>query len=163
MKIPTALVAAAWLSFAGAAWAQAGQAPKTGTAPVKLYTKQQVQESFEKKVLILDPGHNDHYMVETSRRDQPGGAEVHLKFTDIVYVMKGSATIVYGGTVADVEAHPAVRPGNMHPEDEIRGARIVGGETRHLSVGDVMVIPNGVPHQFTEVEAPFWYYVVKSR
>jgi glc operon protein GlcG len=30
-------------------------------------------------------------------------------------------------------------------------------------VGDVVVIPNGVPHWFKEVEAPFLYYVIKVR
>jgi hypothetical protein len=27
--------------------------------------------------------------------------------------------------------------------------------------GDVVVVPNGTPHRFTEVGAPFFYYVVK--
>jgi glc operon protein GlcG len=38
-----------------------------------------------------------------------------------------------------------------------------GGETRKLVPGDVVIIPNGVPHWFKEVEAPFDYYVVKVR
>jgi hypothetical protein len=25
-----------------------------------------------------------------------------------------------------------------------------------------MVVPNGVPHRFTQVDAPFLYYVVKA-
>jgi glc operon protein GlcG len=29
--------------------------------------------------------------------------------------------------------------------------------------GDVVIIPNGVPHWFKEVQAPFDYYVVKVR
>ena len=35
--------------------------------------------------------------------------------------------------------------------------------TRTLASGDVMIIPNGVPHWFKEVQAPFLYYVVKVR
>jgi len=46
--------------------------------------------------------------------------------------------------------------------DEFRGTSVRGGKTQRLVKGDVFVIPNGVPHQFTEVEAPFLYYVVKS-
>ena len=34
---------------------------------------------------------------------------------------------------------------------------------RRLVPGDVVVVPNGVPHWFKEVEAPFLYYVVKVR
>jgi cupin superfamily acireductone dioxygenase involved in methionine salvage len=29
-------------------------------------------------------------------------------------------------------------------------------------VGDVVIIPNGLPHWFTDIEAPFWFYNVKS-
>ena len=34
-------------------------------------------------------------------------------------------------------------------------------EPRELSEGDVLAIPNGVPHQFTDVSDPFLYFVVK--
>lgn len=32
-----------------------------------------------------------------------------------------------------------------------------------ITKGDVVVIPNGTPHWFKEVKAPFLYYVVKVR
>jgi len=53
--------------------------------------------------------------------------------------------------------------GRPTAEDEIRGASIENGTTRHLAEGDVMVVPNGVPHWFSEVSAPLLYYVVKVR
>ena len=80
--------------------------------------------------------------------------EVHTKDTDILYVLKGSATVVTGGTMADAKNIAA---------DEIRGKEISGGETRKLVPGDAMIIPNGVPHWFKQVDAPFLYYVVKVR
>jgi glc operon protein GlcG len=67
-------------------------------------------------------------------------------------VLDGSATIVTGGTVVSPKPIAA---------EEIRGASIDGGETRTLSKGDVMVVPNGVPHWFKTVEPPLLYYVVK--
>jgi quercetin dioxygenase-like cupin family protein len=33
--------------------------------------------------------------------------------------------------------------------------------TRHLTKGDVIVIPAGVPHWMTEVSNPFLYLVIK--
>jgi quercetin dioxygenase-like cupin family protein len=59
---------------------------------------------------------------------------------------------VTGGTVID---------GKTTAENEIRGASIQGGEERQLASGDVIVVPNGVPHWFQEIKAPFNYYVVK--
>src|SRR5438094_780199 len=47
--------------------------------------------------------------------------------------------------------------------DELRGTSIRNGETRQIAKGDVIVVPNGVPHQFLEVTNPFLYYVVKVR
>ena len=93
------------------------------------------------------------YKVHASRREAPGMAEVHVRDTDIIYVLDGSATIVTGG---------AVVAGKMTASDEIRGASIAGGTSQRLSKGDVFVVPNGVPHWFASVDAPFLYYVVKT-
>jgi uncharacterized protein YjlB len=80
--------------------------------------------------------------------------ELHAKDTDIIYVVKGTATIVTGGTIVDAKTTAA---------DEIRGREITGGDSRALEAGDVLIIPNGIPHWFKEVSAPFLYFVVKSR
>src|ERR1044071_8508523 len=60
----------------------------------------QVSASFSKGAVLLD-GTNRNYMVHTSRRDQPGQAEVHALDTDIIYVMQGTATFVTGGTAVN--------------------------------------------------------------
>jgi mannose-6-phosphate isomerase-like protein (cupin superfamily) len=93
------------------------------------------------------------YRVQAGRRDQPGLAEIHTYETDIDYVVEGSATFVTGGTVPDAKV---TGPG------EFRGSKIVGGETHQLKKGDVIVIPAGVPHWFSEAKPGFLYFVVKS-
>jgi glc operon protein GlcG len=95
---------------------------------------------------------NSQFKVHASRREAPGVVEIHTRDTDIIYVLEGSATFVTGGT--------AVEPKTVAP-DEIRGKEIQGGETRRVSKGDVIIVPNGVPHWFRQVEAPLLYYVVK--
>jgi glc operon protein GlcG len=92
------------------------------------------------------------YKVHASRRDAPGQAEIHARDTDIIYVLEGTATIVTGGkATAAKETAP----------NEQRGASIEGGASQRLAKGDVLIVPNGVAHQFTEVQAPFLYYTVK--
>jgi quercetin dioxygenase-like cupin family protein len=54
-----------------------------------------------------------------------------------------------------------VAPREVAP-DEIRGARIDGGRAQALNQGDVIVVPAGVPHWFSQVDETFLYYVVKS-
>ncbi len=96
-----------------------------------------------------------NYMVHASRRDAPGVAEIHTWDTDVVYVLDGSATLVTGGTAVDPKT---IAPG------EIRGKEIVGGQSRRIVKGDVIIIPNGVPHWFKEInQSPLLYFVVKPR
>jgi glc operon protein GlcG len=94
------------------------------------------------------------YKIHASRREGPGMVEVHTRDTDIAYVLEGSAMLVTGGAAAGLKEIGA---------EELRGTAIEGGETRHLEAGDVVVIPNGTPHWFKEVKAPFLYYVIKVR
>lgn len=47
--------------------------------------------------------------------------------------------------------------------EEIRGKDVKGGEMRQITKGDVIIVPNGVPHLFKEVNGPINYYVVKVR
>jgi quercetin dioxygenase-like cupin family protein len=44
---------------------------------------------------------------------------------------------------------------------EVRAETIDGGTVHDLTEGDVLVVPNGVPHQFIEVSNPFLYFVTK--
>lgn len=121
--------------------------------PVLFFGKQQVATSFSEGAVLLD-GTNRNYMVHTSRRDKPGLAEIHTLDTDIIYVLEGSATFVTGGT--------ALEKKEVEP-NEIRGSGIEGGETRRLSSGDVIIVPNGTPHWFKEVSGTFFYYTIKVR
>ncbi len=121
--------------------------------PVMFFDASQVSASFSKGAVLLD-GVNRNYMVHTSRRDKPGLAEIHTLDTDIIYVMEGTATFVTGGTAVDAkETAP----------NEIRGPRIEGGDTRQLSRGDVIIVPNNTPHWFKEVGGAFLYYTIKVR
>jgi len=122
-------------------------------SPVLFFDNSQVAASFSKGAVLLD-GSNRNYMVNTSRRDKPGLAEIHTLDTDIIYVMEGTATFVTDGT--------ATEPREISP-NEIRGSGIDGGETRQLSKGDVIIVPNGVPHWFKEVGGTFLYYTIKVR
>ena len=122
-----------------------------GRAKVTYMPASQVDAAFAKGMPLIEV---ENYKIHASRRDGPGMAEVHERDTDIVHVLGGSATLITGGV--------AVETKTVAPE-EIRGSTIRNGDSRRLVKGDVVVIPNGVPHQFLDVEAPLTYYVVKVR
>jgi glc operon protein GlcG len=140
------------LAMAGAA--AITDAPKTGavsplTMPATVFHARDVSAEFTKDGRLIETA---GYKVNTSLRVEPGQAEVHARETDVFYVVEGSATLVVGGTVVEPQSVSA---------DEVRGKAIAGGETHQLKPGDVVVIPPGTPHQFTEVHGPFHYFVVK--
>lgn len=93
------------------------------------------------------------YSVMQVRRTAPEKAEVHVSVADVWYVLRGSATVVTGGTMTDsVETAPGER----------RGSGVSNGESRKVGAGDVVVIPAGVPHWTSAVDgAEVVYLVVK--
>jgi len=132
-----------------------GRAP----LPVTYIESQKVAAAFVKGAVLVGEDETmmhaaRNYMVHASHRDKAGVVEIHEFDTDIVYVLKGSAQLITGGTPVGAKT---IAP------HEFRASAVNGGETRKLVPGDVVIIPNGVPHWFREVEAPFDYYVVKVR
>jgi uncharacterized protein GlcG (DUF336 family)/mannose-6-phosphate isomerase-like protein (cupin superfamily) len=142
------------VAIAGAEATKQFTADSIGTSRpgVNYFPKEKVDASFYEGAVLFEPGGD--YAINTSRRDSPGNVEVHEKDSDLIYVVKGSATFVTGGTLLD---------GRKIAEHEIRGTQLNGGEAKSLVPGDVIVVPAGVPHWFKEVQAPFLYYTVKVR
>jgi glc operon protein GlcG len=131
---------------------QPGSSPFAKATPTTTATfidAKRVAAAFAKGQPLLETA---GYKVHASRRVEPGQAEIHTLDTDVVYVVDGSATLVTGGKAIDTKE---IAP------NEIRGTKVEGGEEHHITKGDVIVIPNGVPHQFTAVTGELHYFVCK--
>jgi len=148
------------LAFAGAKSLDSMETAVKGNAlPVTYIESKTVKAAFDKGAVLVGEDESmmhgaRNYMVHASHRDKAGLVEIHELDTDIVYVLKGAAVLVTGGVPVGAKT---VAP------HEIRGTDTKNGETRKLVPGDVVIIPNGVPHWFKEVDGPFDYYVVKVR
>ena len=143
------------LAIAGAnAFSPGNSASNDPAVPVSYFARSRVDEAFSKGAILLDGSDGRNYMVHASRREKPGQAEIHTKDTDVIYVLDGTATFVTGGEAINAKNTAT---------DELRGESIRNGQTRQIAKGDVIVVPNGVPHQFAQVTDPFLYYVVKVR
>ena len=142
------------IALAGAAAAKTLKVVAAATElsrQVTFIDRQMVAAGFEKGKVLVNMG---NYMVHASHREMNGIAEIHTLDTDLIYVLAGSATFITGGSVPDAKV---IEP------NELRGAAIVGGDSRRIVKGDVIVVPAGVPHMFTDVQGPLDYYVVKVR
>lgn len=78
------------------------------------------------------------HQIKLSVRTSSGGAEVHAHYDDVFFVTQGQATLITGGTVVDPKTDA---------DGETKGPSIHDGNTRIISVGDVVHIPAGTPHQ----------------
>ncbi len=147
------LVLAAAMAVLQSGLGVASAQPAPAQARVDQFDAASVEKAFATGKPLID-GKGRNFKVMGLRRDGPGVVEVHTMDTDIFYVVGGSATFVTGGTLLG---------GKRTAPDEARGGTLAGGETRHLSQGDVIVIPKGVPHWFKEVQGTIKYFVVKVR
>jgi mannose-6-phosphate isomerase-like protein (cupin superfamily) len=97
--------------------------------------------------IVSDPG----FAVLAQRR-QAGRVEYHEHTNHVFIVVEGEATLVVGGTMVNAQETGA---------GQKRADSVNGGETYHLSKGDVITIPAKTPHWFKEVQTPtIAYYAV---
>jgi uncharacterized protein GlcG (DUF336 family) len=137
------------LAVIGAEAAAAAASPNGGSNGAAFFSSETLTKKFEQGGLLLD---TRRYKIDAGRREQPGEVEYHERVVDVMHVVQGSATVLTGGEMVDAREVA---------EGELRAGALRGGTKQQLSEGDVLAIPNGVPHQFVDVSDPFLYFVVK--
>jgi mannose-6-phosphate isomerase-like protein (cupin superfamily) len=89
-----------------------------------------------------------------AQRRGAGEVEVHEKTNHVFIIVEGEATFVTGGTLVGAK--------NTAP-GQIRAENVQGGQTHHLTKGDVITVPAKTPHWFKEVPTKtIAYYAVNS-
>ena len=97
---------------------------------------------------------NDHGLIVLAQRRGAGEVEVHEKTNHVFIIVEGEATFVTGGTLV---GYRETAPGQR------RAPSVQGGETHHLTKGDVITIPAKTPHWFKEVPTKtIAYYAVNT-
>lgn len=135
--------------------------PAAGQSGMAIYSAQQLHALGDKLVQKRSQfasedlaRYSNHYEM-LAERGQTGSSEVHEHESDVFVVQSGEGTIVTGGKIVNPRT---TKPG------EIRGSSIEGGERHHVSVGDVINLPAGTPHQLLiDKGKPFTYFVIKVK
>ncbi len=95
---------------------------------------------------------DDHGLVVLANRRGAGEVEVHEKTNHVFIIVEGEATFITGGTLVN---------SRETAEGQRRASSVQGGETHHLTKGDVITIPAKTPHWFKEVPTQtIAYYAV---
>ena len=92
----------------------------------------------------------------------PGEVAEHDLVSEVYHVISGSATLVTGSDIVDMQRRPADNravkmlngPGN-------NGKSIRNPQTHALKAGDVIVIPAGVGHWFTRIDDHIEYLMIR--
>jgi mannose-6-phosphate isomerase-like protein (cupin superfamily) len=66
----------------------------------------------------------------------PNIAAAHDQQAELFHALEGSGTLITGGTIVKTAT----------------SAIIVGGTARHVAVGDIFIVPEGMPHWFSQVD-----------
>ena len=84
-------------------------------------------------------------------------ALIHNDVTETYYILSGSGTIVTGGSLGTPKPTDLTR---VNAGMSQTGTRI-GGESRKVKPGDIIIIPAGTSHSFSELDAPISYLVYR--
>src|SRR5262245_16523482 len=100
---------------------------QTAQTSITYLPANEVRQAYAKGMNLVQA---TNYKIDASHRDGPGVVEVHTRDTDIIYMLEGTATLVTGGKLVD---------GKVIEPEEIRGRDTLGGESRIIAKGDVIV------------------------
>jgi mannose-6-phosphate isomerase-like protein (cupin superfamily) len=138
------------------------QAPATYVTPAEMMAAlksapNQDAPLNDRPVRVIDAG--GHYLgvAMVKRTSADVNALIHEKIDEIYYVLDGGGTMITGGTIVEgkhSETSATIGPGWSGPS-------IKGGETKRVSAGDVVFIPAGTAHMFTQLDGPIRYLVYR--
>lgn len=81
-----------------------------------------------------------------------GGAVEHSDVTEVYYIISGNGILNTGGTIKDLKEPQAGAPvGPSGPT--ANGGEIVGGVTKLVGPGDIVVVPPNTPHRFSAINS----------
>lgn len=121
----------------------------TGSSDVNYVGHEKVEAALAKGGDLV---RTKELLVLGAHRTEAGYVEMHEKETDVFYIVDGEATFITGGKMIG---------GKLFKPGQWKGTDIQGGSIHHLSKGDVITIPAGIPHWYKEVPHSVTYFVVK--
>ena len=101
-------------------------------------TRKPDQANLVQPLLQLAP-----YTANLEYRAGVANAAVHEKEAELFYVVDGAGTLVTGGKLTAE---------NRTNAENLSGSGIEGGQSRHVSKGDFIIVPENTPHWFSAIE-----------
>jgi hypothetical protein len=94
--------------------------------------------------------------------EKNGNGIEHSQITEVYHFIRGAATFVTGGTIENPrESPPESSVVKVLNGPSTGGGKIVGGVSRRVAAGDVVIIPPNTPHWFSKIDEEVVYLVVR--
>jgi mannose-6-phosphate isomerase-like protein (cupin superfamily) len=103
------------------------------------------------------PGGHKASVALLRRTKAETSALIHDYVTEIYEIVEGSGTLITGGTIMDAKESDLTRvnAGMSHT------GMHHGGESRKVKPKDVIIVPAGMAHRFSELDGPIVYLVYR--
>lgn len=82
---------------------------------------------------------------------------IHTHATEIYYILEGSGTLTTGGSLQEPKANDLTRLGAGVGQQGVH----VGGSSRKIGPHDVVIVPGGMAHRFSQLDGPIKYLVYR--
>jgi glc operon protein GlcG len=86
---------------------------------------------------------------------------IHSEVTEVYTIVEGSGTLVTGGRLIDPQPRELTAQRRLVSGPGWTGRGMEGAVTRRVERGDMIIIPAGTPHYFSDVTEPITYSVVR--
>ena len=103
------------------------------------------------------PGGHKASLALLRRTKAETSALIHDYVTEIYEIVEGSGTLVTGGSLDDAKATDLTRLNAGMSQTGVHK----GGESRRVKPKDVIIVPAGMPHRFSELDGPITYLVYR--
>lgn len=148
------------LALQASAAASPGSTPATyiTAAEVEAVRKEQVPKGVVDQPIKASDVIGGKASVASLRRTKAeAGALIHNQVTETYYILEGAGTLVTGGTLGSARVTDLTR---LNAGMSQSGTR-QGGEARRVGPGDIIIIPAGTAHSFSELDGPISYLVFR--
>lgn len=167
------LVMAAALALSTTTSAKNDAATQPGATPVTFVGAGEIKAVVEKnntgafsdsplRVISIESKYN--VGVAVVRRSKVDGrmlpdALIHNDVTEVYQIVEGEGVLVTGGSLESAKPLTAAAVvGEIGPSSA--GQSIVGGTSRHVGPGDIVIIPPQTPHGFVDITTPRIVYTI---
>ena len=121
--------------------------------------KQSIAENTVDRPITLTevPGGHKASLAMLRRTKAETSALIHDHVTEIYQIMEGSGTLVTGGTLGDAKPTDLTRVNAGMSQTGVHR----GGAGQKVKPKDVIIVPAGMAHRFSELDGPITYLVYR--